>query len=128
VEDQTKPERFRNHRKCGRPGGPELYDAQAKPLTNGRRRRSWTSTCTAFDFARCLEVLRRFGRSAGNAAARQREAGTDEHDLRSLARKLLANVCRGDPDGLEYSASGGLLALRDGQQLRLCFVAEEMRG
>jgi hypothetical protein len=80
----------------------------------------------AFDFAPCLEVLRRFGRSAGNAAARQREAGTDEHDLRGLARKLLHNVCRGDPDGVEYSASGGLLALRDGQEVRLCFVAEEM--
>ena len=63
--------------------------------------------------------------SAANAAARQREPGLDEHDLRSLARKLLANVCRGDPDGLEYSASGGLLALRDGQGLRLYFVAEE---
>jgi hypothetical protein len=36
------------------------------------------------------------------------------------------NACRGDPDGLEYSASGGLLALRDGEDLRLCFVAEEM--
>jgi hypothetical protein len=82
----------------------------------------------AFDFARCLEVLRRFGRSAGNAAARQREAGLDDHDLRALARKLLANVCRGDPDGVEYSASGGLLALRDGQELRLCFVAEEACG
>ena len=82
----------------------------------------------AFDFARCLEVLRRFGRSAGNAAARRREAGTDEHDLRGLARKLLANVCRGEPDGWEYSASGGLLALRDGQDLRLCFVAEEAAG
>jgi hypothetical protein len=82
----------------------------------------------AFDSARCLEVLRRFGRSAANAAARQREAGTDERDLRSLARKLLANVCRGDPDGVEYGASGGLLALRDGQELRLCFVAEEAAG
>jgi hypothetical protein len=81
-----------------------------------------------FDFARCLEVSRHFGRSAGNAAARQREAGTDEHDLRGLARKLLANVCRGDPDGVEYSATGGLLALRDGQELRLYFVAEEAAG
>jgi hypothetical protein len=81
-----------------------------------------------FDFARCLEVLRRFGRSASNAAAQQREAGTDEHDLRGLARKLLANACRGDPDGVEYSASGGLLALRDGQELRLFFVAEEATG
>ena len=36
------------------------------------------------------------------------------------------SVCRGDPDGVEYSAPGGLLALRDGQELRLCFVAEEM--
>ena len=36
----------------------------------------------SFDFARCPEVLKRFGRSAGNAAARQREAGLDEHDLR----------------------------------------------
>jgi hypothetical protein len=38
------------------------------------------------------------------------------------------NVCRGDPDGLECSASGGLLALRDGRELRLCFVAEEAAG
>ena len=82
----------------------------------------------AFGFARCLEVLRRFGRSAGNAAMRQREAGIDEHDLRALARKLLHNVCRGDPGAAEYSASGGLLALRDGQELRLCFVAEEAAG
>ena len=58
-----------------------------------------------FDFARCLEVLRRFGRSAGNAAARHRELSVDEHGLRALARKLLANVCGGDPDGVEYSAS-----------------------
>ena len=48
--------------------------------------------------------------------------------MHSLGRKLLANVCRGDPDSLEYSASGGLLALRDGQELRLCFVAEEACG
>ena len=82
----------------------------------------------AFDFARCLDVLRRFGRSAGNAATRQREVSVDEHDLRSLARKLLASVCRGDPDGVEYSASGGLLALRDGKELCLCFVAEEAAG
>jgi hypothetical protein len=81
----------------------------------------------AFDFARCLEVLRRFGRSAGNAAARQRDVDADEHDLRALARALLANVCRGE-DGVEDSASGGLLALRDGQELRLCFVAEEVNG
>jgi hypothetical protein len=79
-----------------------------------------------FDFGRCADHLKRYGRSAGNAAARQRDVSVDEHDLRSLARRLLANVCRGDPDGLEYSASGGLLALRDGQQLRLCFVAEEV--
>jgi hypothetical protein len=49
-------------------------------------------------------------------------------DLEALARRLLQNVCRGDPDGVEYSASGGLLALRDGQQVPLCFVAEEMSG
>jgi hypothetical protein len=41
----------------------------------------------AFDFARCLEVLKRFGRSAGNAAARRRDPGLDEHDLRALARR-----------------------------------------
>jgi len=29
-------------------------------------------------------------------------------------------------DGCEYSASGGLLALRDGRELRLYFVAEEV--
>jgi hypothetical protein len=29
---------------------------------------------------------------------------------------------------VEYSASGGLLALRDGQELRLCFVAEKACG
>jgi hypothetical protein len=82
----------------------------------------------AFDFARCADHLKRYGRSAGNAAARHRDATVDEHDLRALARRLLANVCRGDPDGVEYSASGGLLALRDGQHVPLCFVAEEMSG
>jgi hypothetical protein len=82
----------------------------------------------SFDFARCAGHLKRHGRSAGNAAARHRDPGIDEHDLRALARRLLANVCRGDPDGVEYSASGGLLALRDGQGLRLCFVAEETCG
>jgi hypothetical protein len=42
------------------------------------------------------------------------DAGSDGHDLRALGRKLLANVSLGDPDGVEYSASGGLLALPDG--------------
>jgi hypothetical protein len=65
---------------------------------------------------------------AGSASARHRDPGINEHDLRALARKLLANFCRGDPDGVEYSASGGLLALRDGQDLRLGFVPEEACG
>jgi hypothetical protein len=100
----------------------------APDLTEAELRQRAERLLRAFDFGRCLEILRRFGRSAGNAAVRQREAGLDEHDLRALARKLLHNVCCGDPDGVEYSASGGLLALRGDQERRLCFVAEEACG
>jgi hypothetical protein len=37
----------------------------------------------AFDFARCAGYLKRYGCSAGNAAARHRDLGGDEHDLRA---------------------------------------------
>ena len=41
----------------------------APDLMEAEMRQRAEKLLRAFDFARCLEVLRRFGRSAGNAAA-----------------------------------------------------------
>jgi hypothetical protein len=95
---------------------PELFEEELMPRAE--------RILAAFDFGRCLELTRRFGRRPAGAVAYHRDAATGVDDLRGL----LINAWRGDPDRVEYSAAGGFVALRDGPELRLYFTAEEMMG